>query len=66
MSIEVEYYLSCNICAKVYHTKSDDMQDVEDMAIDDGWRVEYKLDDELCSGADINTHTCPKCLEKTK
>lgn len=62
MSIEIEYYLSCDECPKVYHRKSSDKYDIEAMAIDDGWSKKG----EFSGRSEDNHHVCPECLEETK
>lgn len=60
MSIQSEYYLSCNKCGKVYAIKSDDPQGVEDEAIDDGWVVTGDDQDVM-----LSQHICPECVAKS-
>ena len=64
MTIEKQYYLSCNKCHFLYPSKPDDAQGLEDEALDDGWVIHEE------SGYDghgecLNTHLCPKCFEVT-
>ena len=60
MSINKEYYLSCNRCGKIYSFKCDDAQGVEDEAIDEGWRIHGDDEKEIMS----LEHICPDCIEK--
>ena len=52
MTIEVEYYLSCDVCNELYDAKYEDPQEVEDEAISDGWKV-VKEGEHICT--DCNT-----------
>ncbi len=60
MTIQRQYYLSCNSCHIVHPSRSDDAQDLEDEAIDDGWVVDSELgtdgDNEI-----LSTHLCSSC-----
>jgi hypothetical protein len=58
MTIQCEYYLSCNTCHKIYSQKADDPQGVEDEAIDDGWRVSESNQD-----PELNFHICNDCCK---
>jgi hypothetical protein len=61
MSIQIEYYLSCNKCDCVYEPRSDDAQALEDEAIDDGWEVLQDNGDDG-RGCIQSTHICDKCI----
>ncbi len=63
MSIEKQFYLSCNNCHGIHPSRSDDAQDLEDEALDDGWVISEER------GKDINNdilslHHCPNCVKK--
>ena len=62
MSIQAEYYLTCDKCYKLYGVKCDDPQGTEDEAIDDGWQV---LEDMGTDGRNdiLSTHICDTCLD---
>jgi len=60
MSINAEYYLSCNKCSKIYCFKCDDALGVEEEAIDDGWRILGDGEKEIMN----LEHICPDCIKK--
>jgi len=61
MSIQAQYYLSCDKCHTIYGMKCDDPQGTEDEAVDDGWRV---LEDKGSDGQNniLSTHVCDVCI----
>ena len=62
MSINKQYYLNCNACDKLYDSKSDDPQDLEDQAINDGWVVSVDTDAD-CNNEIMSEHHCPDCAK---
>jgi hypothetical protein len=62
MSIEKEYYLSCDKCSKIHKQKSDDEREVEEDAVDEGWHAEFTGGEG--SGDVANIHYCPDCKDK--
>ena len=57
--------MNCNVCHKIYGSKSDSRSGLEDEAIDDGWEIlEYLGSDG--SGNILSTHICKECAIEAK
>ena len=65
MTIEKQYYMSCNACGRLYESKADDALGLEDEAVDDGWLItdEKGYDGH---GECRNLHHCPECVNSEK